>query len=164
MEQDSLVYTFPVADVPMLSARVTTGTLSSTACRSRRHFPSRLNALGMRGALSASIFARELGEFGVRWHRCDWSTHTILGAHPSHGAPPSMDMTTDDDQWEWIDPAPKSWLPTVVMGEPISVRFYSYTRLGIERIVRHFDSFERGSYRFKTEWTELARGAVGYVF
>ena len=32
--------------------------------------------------LSASLFAREIAEFGAMWHGCNWSTHTILGDEP----------------------------------------------------------------------------------
>src|SRR4051812_34654359 len=87
--------------------------------------------------LSASIFVRELGEFGARWHGCSWSTHKILGADPFIGPAPKM-MTTDD-QWTWMERAPETWLPTVVTVHPVGVRFYTHSALHEERIVRHFD-------------------------
>jgi len=32
--------------------------------------------------IQASLLARELREFGVRWHGCDWSTQEILDKNP----------------------------------------------------------------------------------
>lgn len=33
--------------------------------------------------LSASIFMREINEFGASWHGCSWSTHEIIDKNPS---------------------------------------------------------------------------------
>jgi hypothetical protein len=113
--------------------------------------------------LSASLFARELREFGAQWHGCDWNTHTILGENPLTGSAPEM-MTVDADQWTWIEAAPVCWLPTVVSAHPVGVCFYTHTALDVERIVRHVDRFERNSYRFETEETDIARGRGGFIF
>jgi hypothetical protein len=113
--------------------------------------------------LSASIFAREIREFGARWHGCDWSTHTILGANPFTGPAAGM-MTTDAGQWEWIEPAPESWLTTVVPAHPVEVRFYTHSAHEMERIVRHVDCFEEGSCVFETRASDIARGPGGFVF
>jgi len=50
------------------------------------------------------------------------------------------------------------------MAEPVTVRFYSYSRLGTERVFRHLDSFVYGNYRFDQESVETARGPAGFVF
>jgi hypothetical protein len=71
---------------------------------------------------------------------------------------------TADDGWTWNEPAPESLLPTVVAVHPAGVRFYSYTGLEVEKIVRHVDSYERGSYRFETDEVIIARGPGGFRF
>jgi hypothetical protein len=113
--------------------------------------------------LSASLFAREVREFGAMWHGCDWNTDTILGANPLDVSP-SSNATTDPRQWKWFESAPESWLPTVVTLHPAGVRFYSYTALHTERIVRHFDDYERGSCVFDAREDEIARGPGGFIF
>ena len=30
----------------------------------------------------ASMFVREISEYGAMWHGCEWSTHSILGSNP----------------------------------------------------------------------------------
>jgi hypothetical protein len=114
--------------------------------------------------VSASLLSRELREFGARWHGCEWGTHVILEANPINGPRPSADMTTDASQWEWIEPEPQEWRPVVVMSEPITVRFFTYTGLGAERIVRHLDSFRPGKYQFDVQDTPIAQGPGGFIF
>lgn len=93
--------------------------------------------------LCASIFARELTEFGAWWHGCEWSTHKILGDAPLTDSPADGDEAPEP--WQWIEPAPENWLPTVVMGDPIQVRFFTHTRLGSERVTRYIDDYGRHS-------------------
>jgi hypothetical protein len=114
--------------------------------------------------LSASLLRREFRNFGARWHGIEWSTHYILGENPLSGLPPSADMTTDGSQWEWMEPEPRQWLPTVAMAKPVIVRFFSYTGLGQERIVRHLDTYHPGKYSFDTEEAVIARGPSGFCF
>jgi hypothetical protein len=114
--------------------------------------------------LSASIFAREIREFGALWHGLDWTTHRILGSHPWKGPPASVPMTTDAERWTWIETAPELWLPAVTRAEPVTVRFYSYSGLGEQRVVRHRDTFRTGSYGFDTDEAVIARGPVGCIF
>jgi hypothetical protein len=113
--------------------------------------------------LSASIFAREIREFGARWHGCAWSTHSILGADPFTGYAPKM-ITTGAGQWKWIEPAPESWLTTVVAAYPVEVRFYTHSAHGLERIIRHVDCFKGDSCVFETDESDIARGPCGFVF
>jgi hypothetical protein len=75
-----------------------------------------------------------------------------------------VDITTDPEEWRWAVPEPKSWLPTVVMADPINVRFYSCSGLGGERIVCHLATFRRDSYGIDTEESIVAYGPGGFVF
>ena len=50
------------------------------------------------------------------------------------------------------------------MSEPISVRFFTYTGLDVERIVRHLDSFRAGKYQFDVEDTLIAKGPCGFIY
>jgi hypothetical protein len=111
--------------------------------------------------LCASIFSREILEFGARWHGCDWSTHEILGSHPSTRRR-SSSVGAD---WNWQKPVPKVWLPSVVETKmTITVTFFTFSGLGQEAIYRHRDKFRRGSYDRKTDSIAIALGAVGYTF
>ena len=113
--------------------------------------------------LSASIRANRASSARAGTGR-EWSTHTILGAHPLESPAPSTEITIDAGRWEWIETAPESWLPTVVIAEPIAVRFYSHTGLEQERIVRHLDLFDGGKYSFESKDVDIARGPGGAHF
>ena len=109
--------------------------------------------------ISASIFVRELAEFGARWHGCSWSTHTILGGHPAEHRTECIEMG-DPDTWTWLEPPPADWRPCVAeRGGHIAVTFYTHTALGEERVTRHVDTYEPGTYRFEGEEKVIAEGA-----
>lgn len=62
-------------------------------------------------------------------------------------------------------PEPSTWEPEVHVEEAgVSVTFYTYSGLGIERITRHIDTFVLGRYTFKTTIAVVAEGSGGYVF
>jgi hypothetical protein len=119
--------------------------------------------------MCASIFGREISEFGAMWHGCDWDTHRILDADP-----------WDDDQdgqktgltepmapaaeWEWVQPKPTDWRPQVVQeGNRVTVSFLTFSGQGQEAIYRHMDIYS-GSYKFEADRQEVAKGAGGFVF
>ncbi len=112
--------------------------------------------------LSASLLGRELTEFGARWHGCEWSTHTILGADPWK----SRKVRSPAETWKWTAPKPAEWKPHVNVTPvgTIRVTFITYTGLGQERIVGHTDTFTANSYRFKRKEKVMAWGEGGYVF
>jgi hypothetical protein len=114
--------------------------------------------------LSASLFARELDEFGAMWHGCSWSTHVILGKNPFAGRPASTEFEQERELWEWLEPEPDDWRPTVVLGDTVTVRFFSFSALGQQRLIRHLDRFRPNSYRFDCDENEIAKGPAGFVF
>jgi len=63
--------------------------------------------------LSASIFLREIHEFGAFWHGCSWSTNEIIDKHPSdyfqqaQGDSEENNPFTQADDWKWSKEEPK---------------------------------------------------------
>ncbi|MBO8128637.1 MAG: hypothetical protein H0Z39_05490 [Peptococcaceae bacterium] len=77
--------------------------------------------------LHASIFARELTEFGAMWHGCNWSTHEILDDNPSE-FPYSINYSTDEN-WDWLEPKLLEWkLQVSIKDGIISVTFFTYIK------------------------------------
>ncbi len=119
--------------------------------------------------ICASILAREMAEFGAMWHGCNWDTHRILGSDPLQdlGPEPSDDsrvLGTEVD-WNWDGPRPKRWNPRVSQGsKAVKVKFFTHSGLGQEAIYRHTDTYQPGSYRFKSDRKQIAIGPGGYVF
>ena len=119
--------------------------------------------------LSASMFRRQINEFGARWHGCDWCTHEIIDKAPSdyfnQSQVDSEEDTPNTDEWTWLEEAPKEWRPSVCKtDDKILVTFYSFSALGREIIYRHVDTFNGGNYSFKTKEVAIAEGVDGYVF
>jgi len=116
--------------------------------------------------LSASMFRREISEFGAMWHGCDWGSHTILGGNPLRAKRTgTLESVSPAGNWTWKEPHPKEWKPQVVEADgAIKVTFHTYTGLCPERILRHTDSFTPGSYRFANEGVEVASAPGGYVY
>ena len=121
--------------------------------------------------LSASLFAREAGDFGAMWHGISWGTHTILGADPwseqvgreELGLPERPRGTPEE--WRWLEPKPTEWGPEVRVDESrVVVTFYTYSGLGTEAIYRHCDTYGEGEYRFGSERQVVAEGPGGFVF
>jgi hypothetical protein len=114
--------------------------------------------------MCASILVRELAEFGALWHGCAWSTHTILGSHPAERRQKCMQMG-DPETWNWLEPAPSDWRPCVAGRDGrVTVTFYTHTALGAERVIRHVDTYEPGTYRFESEEPVIADGGAGFTF
>jgi hypothetical protein len=113
--------------------------------------------------LCASLFCREIDEFGAMWHGCSWGTHGILDKNPlkarrsrQHGFDRPFGAA---GEWSWAEPEPTEWKPQVVEeGDSISVVFLTFGGHDVETIYRHTDRFTRGSYSFKTERSEIATG------
>jgi hypothetical protein len=108
--------------------------------------------------MQSSIFAREIVEFGALWHGCEWSDQSILAANPAESRPGKAEPS---GPWEWTEPAPVEWSPSVTMGDEVVVQFYTYTIFGGERITRHVDSYRLGSYVCSTETEVIAMARTG---
>lgn len=115
--------------------------------------------------MSASLFAREVSEFGAMWHGCDWSTHTIIGADPWVTPYRRLEISPNPDSWKWKRPRPDSWEPTCEqVGPKTVVSFLTHTGLGRERITRFIDTYREGGYRFRTKEQSVAIGLTGFIF
>jgi len=120
--------------------------------------------------LCASLFCREIHEFGASWHGCDWSTHTILDCNSLSNRQARRETGHDmpsgePEQWTWAEPEPAEWKPHVVEdADGVSVVFFTFSGLGTETIFRQTDRFARGTCRFTTDRKEIATGPGGFVF
>lgn len=111
--------------------------------------------------LEASLFAREIDEFGVFWQESLEEAEVILGADPfCTGQQPSLvGLTAGGDAWRWVEPKPTSWEPSFQpTNETVRIRFYTYRRMGRESIFRTVDTFRLRQYAFETESTKIAVG------
>lgn len=118
--------------------------------------------------MCASIFDREISEFGAMWHGCDWGTHTILSANPWNTKPQgTFDVSRPSwplSEWHWAARPPRSWSPRVSANEGVTtVTFYTYSGLGQEAIWEHVDTYRPGAYRFEADKTQVSTGPGGYV-
>jgi hypothetical protein len=120
--------------------------------------------------LCASILARELAEFGARWHLLSWTTEDILDKDPWIEPPPQGSFICDfnpDDSWEFHAPrpGPNEWCPRVWVGEDSAiVSFITYSAHIEQRLQRITDRYPIGSYVFSTEAARLATAPSGYIF
>lgn len=107
--------------------------------------------------LSASLFAREAGEFGAIWHGCWWTDQKILFKNP---------VTKEETEfWSWQSDPPEDWRPSVtVLSNQISVVFYTFNPVGLERIIRYEDVYPPDGYTFKNHHTIIAEGSGGIVY
>lgn len=107
--------------------------------------------------LCASLFAREIGEFGTFGHGIDWGEYQIIGHNP---------LTTNvSEDWQWLEPEPIFWSPLVQMDKnAVTVKFFSLTSLGYPKISLHIDTYIFGNYQFMTQNKLIAKGKNGYVY
>jgi hypothetical protein len=120
--------------------------------------------------LSASIFAREVEEFGAIWHGCSWSTHMILGSDPWEkpadfaGREPQEGPSGKLAAWTWLEKKPDDWRPSVsTESDLVTVTFYTYSGLVTQGIFRHRDTYTPGTYAGASEDKKIAEGPKGYV-
>ena len=118
--------------------------------------------------LCASILKRELEEYGALWHGVGWGAHKILYRDPWHGLDPETENFAIDDpapreSWVWNEKPPDDWRPQVTGTDNVEVVFYTYSGLGKEQVMRHFDSYSRGTYIPMTRTDVIAEGPGGYI-
>jgi len=121
--------------------------------------------------LSASLFAREVAEFGAMWHGCSWSTHIILGSDPWSSPQRSTRRSSSEgpsgspDDWRWLESKPSEWVPEVYEdGGIVTVTFYTFSGLDREVIYRHLDTYKPDRYRFESDRKVIAEGSRGFIF
>jgi len=116
--------------------------------------------------MDASLFAREIAAFGAFGHGQRWSTHFILTRSPweTHD-PASVQPDGSPEEWQWTEPAPTSWVPTVEMADDsVTVSFYTLSKLGNQQITRFIDRYAKGQYTFTTEKQRVASNPQGFVW
>jgi hypothetical protein len=96
--------------------------------------------------LVASIFRRELQEFGAKGARVNWGHHRLIEAPPEHV------------RWEWIE-EPKDCFPKVKVspdGQAV-VEFFTCRVVEPVTLYRHLDHYSATSYQPKTLDKSIAR-------
>jgi hypothetical protein len=108
--------------------------------------------------LAASLFYRELREFGALGHGINWLDYHLLnnsswtGEHASHADEP---LALHKEEWDWLE-AVDNFDPAVnSAGSAVSVSFYTFHGRENELIERHVDRFVDG-YRFQSATSKVA--------
>ena len=120
--------------------------------------------------LAASLLSRELLEYGAMWHGIGWGTHEIICRDPWKNpqrptSPLREGPHTPTEQWNWIESPPDDWRPNVkVTAAWVVVRFFTFTGMGVETIVRADDAYPANSYRPEMGLTTIGEGFEGYIF
>jgi len=116
----------------------------------------------------ASIFAREMSEFGKFGHGGNWIAYHILEDDPwqnSFEVRVGSDMSMDESEWTLRVPKPSSWKPSVMVNpEAIITRFYTFCGLGMQKIVSYTDTYIAGNYQPQIGSEVIATGPRGYVW
>jgi hypothetical protein len=125
--------------------------------------------------ISASLLARELCEFGARWHGEAWGFHEVIGGAPwlDFAEPPGNKeherkeepevarLCSGPDGWDAELPPPPLLDPVVQRGTlGVQVTFHTHAVIEKERVLRHVDFFEPGSLVAATKTTILAKGSM----
>jgi hypothetical protein len=122
--------------------------------------------------LEASVFLREIFEFGAFWHGKNWSSHHIVDKsvldpknYPPQVSPTKM-PTTNPLGWKWKKEQPADWTPRVIeSGDKRFVEFYSYSGHFQQTIFFHRDSYkEAKNYKCQCKMYPIADGPGGYFF
>jgi hypothetical protein len=124
--------------------------------------------------LSASIFSREVNEFGASGHFWNWRWHSIIGSDfwKPTGDANKFDETIsaieeplkNTDDWDWEGTVPLYWNPVVRKENKIvKVTFYTLSCHYRESITRHVDTYRYGNYEFQSAAKSIASGKGGFV-
>lgn len=107
--------------------------------------------------LCASLFAREIADFGAFGHGVYWSEYQIIGEIPL--------TKSGSENWQWLEPQTKSLSPLVLVDNNIvTVKFFSLTSISQPKITLHVDTYIVGNYQFITQEKLMAKGTNGYVY
>jgi hypothetical protein len=119
--------------------------------------------------LSASLLARELREFGARWHGVSWGACRMLGRRPATRPGTHSHQTAaapnDEDRWTWLQPAPAVWPPRVIeSGAKVTVKLHVLDPVGAETIRQLTDTYRADRYTCTTTEVDLAIGGAGIIW
>jgi hypothetical protein len=110
--------------------------------------------------ISASLFAREISEFGSIWHGCSWNSHRILDDQSA----PLYLISKEINDRRSLEEMSDNWRPSVSKRKgQIVVNFYTSKGLTPAGIVRHTDIFSIGSYTFKSTFETIVNCGGGYI-
>ncbi len=105
--------------------------------------------------LRASIFAREIAEFGSHWHGEIWKVHTVLGDDLDDLEPITNEYHDErgamriESFLKWYEDKQILLAPVVIQDdETITVRFYTYSMLCRESVYCYTDTYKIGNYKF----------------
>jgi hypothetical protein len=96
--------------------------------------------------IQKSIFIREIEEFGAFWHGLSWSLHEIIDSKPKG--------------FKWYEDV-EDLSPKVVMGEKVTVEFFTLSEFIGEAVYRHEDVYE--GEMLESSRRVIASGGMGYV-
>ncbi len=117
----------------------------------------------------ASIFAREMREFGALWHGTSWGVCTVIAgddpwSEPTLQEPNEMPISSLREKWEWTQ-KPNNFYPSVEMVDQIvKVRFVYFSLLCVESLCQVTDTYNLEELTFKTDEVLLASGPRGMIF
>ncbi len=110
--------------------------------------------------LCLSMLGREVEEFGAIWHGTSWGVHRVIGRMPwiTNDEPAVAEEGWTGEVLGMNELAPR----VVTTADEIVVRFYTYTSLGMQRVVEHVDRYRNG--RVSVQRRDVATGPGGMVF
>ncbi len=110
--------------------------------------------------LCMSLLGREVEEFGAIWHGTSWGVHRVIGRMPwiTNDEPAVAEEGWTGEVLGMDELAPR----VVTTADEIVVRFYTYTRLGMQRVIEHVDRYQNG--RVSVQRRDVATGPGGMVF
>jgi hypothetical protein len=118
--------------------------------------------------LSASLIARELGEFGAGWHGVSWGAATIMDRPPPELRKQIFVETNEPDwtnEWRWCTPPPRYWRPQVTRtADGVAVSFCVLNIVGSREIIRITDTYNDLQYTFTTTEESIASGGGGIIW
>ena len=119
--------------------------------------------------IEASIFLREIREFGARWHGCFWSDVEILCCNPfdkkSNIPTRSSSNKFNPSQWKWRSKKVADWRPKIIIEpERVRVHFYIYNTVGRKTIELKEDLYAKGCFKPDNKTNLIAEGPGGIIY
>lgn len=143
-----VVWALPESEFPGVEECERINTLGTPRPKNALHFMNVLEGDNTpHSYINASLFYREMLEFGAVWHGLSWGLHEIIER---------ADLLEGTELWEAEDLRPK-----VTLGERTIVEYYTLCGLYRWRIFKHKDLFT--DYRIIPQVMLMAEGGKGYV-
>ena len=119
--------------------------------------------------MSASLLAREMGEFCASWHGIEWGMAKILDRRPpeleKYTGVQMSELAEMSSPWMWCGPPPRSWRPQVTQtADGVEVSFCVMNCVGARVITRLTDTYQGRQYTFATTEETIAFGGTGIIW